>query len=180
MQQPQIYRPIRHFCHRLTLIVAGLGALILLTSCMQQAEPLPAQGKNMTDSKKDVAYFDVVLFSYLDRPIFDVYLNGKDIGVASAFGGGGGLMTGIAVPLGPQAISWRDAGTGDTFKAKNQPVLSRPDAKNGYLGVYIYPDNTVEITPSRFWPETTKRGDALYQEWKKRHGEQPNLNERSV
>ena len=86
-------------------------------------------------------------------------------------------MTGVAVPLGPQVISWRldgpegTPGNGDTVKAKNQPMLIRPDPKMKYLGVYIYPDNTVEIQPSQYWPETTVRGDKLYQEWKKHHAE---------
>lgn len=169
MPQPN---PFKHLParRRLSLALASLGALALLTACMQQTDS-SAQGKNMNESRKDVVYFDVVLFSYLDRPIFDVYLNGTDIGVAGPFGGGGGLMTGVAVKLGPQVISWRDAGTGNTYKAKNQPTLTRPDPKMGYMGVYIYPDNTVEIQPSQYWPETTERGNTLYQEWKKHHGE---------
>ena len=90
---------------RRALLLASVGLLTLLAACVQQTDS--AQGGKMNDSKNNVAYFDVVLFSYLDRPIFDVYLNGKDIGVAGPFGGGGGLMTGVAVPLGPQVISWR-------------------------------------------------------------------------
>ena len=159
---------------RRALLLASVGLLTLLAACVQQTDS--AQGEKMHDSKNNVAYFDVVLFSYLDRPIFDVYLNGKDIGVAGPFGGGG-LMTGVAVPLGPQVISWRldgpegTPGNGDTVKANNQPMLIRPDPKMKYLGVYIYPDNTVEMQPSQYWPETTVRGDKLYQEWKKHHAE---------
>ena len=171
--------PIKHARHRSRrcLSVTLLSTLALLTACMQQNDSLPTQGKAMTQTQKDVTSFDVVLFSYLDRPIFDVYLNGTDIGVAGPFGGGGGLMTGVAVPLGRQVVSWRLGGpegmpgNGDTVKAKNQPTLPVPDPKKTYLGVYIYPDNTVEITPSQYWPETTARGSKLYQEWKKHHGE---------
>lgn len=157
------------------LLPVGVGVLALLAACVQQSDT--AQGKNINDSKNNVAYFGVLLFSYLDRPIFDVYLNGKDIGVAGPFGGEGGLMTGVAVPLGPQVISLRLGGpegmprNGDTVKAKNQPMLALPDPKMKYLGVYIYPDNTAEIQPSQYWPETTGRGDKLYHEWKKHHAE---------
>ncbi len=178
---PQSDRDSSQRTRRLSLALAGLGALALLTACMQQNDSLPTQGKNMTQSQKDVASFDVVLFSYLDRPIFDVYLNGTDIGVAGPFGGGGGLMTGVAVPLGRQMVSWRLDGVdekgkpyrdnGETTKATNQPTLLAPDPKKTYLGVYIYPDDTVEIAPSQYWPETTARGSKLYQEWKKNHGE---------
>lgn len=81
-------------------------------------------------------------------------------------------MTGVAVPLGPQVISWRDAGTGETFKSINQPVLVRPDNKFTYLGVHIYPGNTVELVPSEFWPERTERGQSLIdQAQEKKHGQ---------
>ena len=116
----------------------------------------------MNKDRKEVVYFDVSANSYYGRPIFDIMLNGVEIGV-----GGGGLMTGVAVPLGPQVITWRLGGpegmpgNGDTVKAVNQPTLARPDQKLGYLGVHIYPDNTVELIPSEFWPERTERGQSL-------------------
>lgn len=163
---------LHRLTRRLRLSGASLLALALLTSCVQQADSLPAQGKTMNDAKKNVAYFDVALHSYLDRPIFDVYLNGVDIGVAAGqpHRGAGGLMTGVAVQLGPQVISWRDAGTGNTFKAKNQPILSRPDHKMSYLGVHIYPDNTVEVIPEPFWPEKTPCGLEINRQWELKHG----------
>ena len=116
----------------------------------------------MQTENKDVVYFDVSANSYYGRPIFDIMLNGVEVGV-----GGGGLMTGVAVPLGPQVITWRldgpegMPGNGDTVKAVNQPVLVRPDNKLAYLGVHIYPDNTVELVSSEFWPERTDRGQAI-------------------
>lgn len=162
----------------LRLSGASLLVLALLTSCVQQTDSLPAQGKTMNDAKKNVAYFDVALHSYLDRPIFDVYLNGVDIGVAAGqpHRGAGGLMTGVAVQLGPQVISWRLGGpegmpgNGDTVKAKNQPLLTQPDPKKSYLGVHIYPDNTVEVIPEPFWPEKTPRGLEINRQWELKHG----------
>lgn len=160
---------------QLCIVIAGL-TMTGIAAC-QQSEPNPTKGRAMNESPKDVVYFDVTLFSYLDRSIFDVYLNGKDIGVVSAFGGGGGLMTGVAVPLGQQAVTWRLGGpegmpgNGETVKAVNQPVISRQDRKATYLGVHIYPDNTVELVPETYWPEMTQRGSDLRQEWKKKNGQ---------
>lgn len=70
-------------------------------------------------------------------------------------------MTGVEVPLGPQVVTWRDAGTGERFAASNRPVLARPDPKMRYLGVHIYPDNSVDIVPEMFWPERTERGQTF-------------------
>ena len=139
----------------------GLGA------CHPNEPIVYTEGATVSKDVKEVVSFDVALFSYLNRPIFDVYLNGHDIGVSGVRpigGGGSGLMTGVAVPLGPQVITWRlggpegMTGNGDTVKAVNQPVLVRPDNKLAYLGVHIYPDNTVELIPNEFWPEVTDRG----------------------
>lgn len=170
----QFHLIVRSLC----LPLASLGALALLTSCMQQTDSLPAQGKAINDSKNNVVYFDVALHSYLDRPIFDVYLNGTDIGVAAGqpHRGAGGLMTGVAVPLGPQVISWRLGGpegmprNGEIVKAKNQPVLTRPDSKKSYLGVHIYPDDTVEVIPEPHWPEKTPKGLEINRQWEFEHG----------
>lgn len=159
---------------RLSITVAGL-ALTGLAAC-QRDESHVGQGHHTIPGAKDIVYLSVSLFSYLDRPIFDVYLNGKDIGVASPFGGGGGLMTGVPVPLGPQVVTWRldgpkgMPGNGDTVTAAHQPIFVLPDRKLSYLGVHIYPDNTVELVPSLYWPETTPRGDDLRQKWKARQG----------
>ena len=131
------------------------------------------------ESKK-VRRFDVALHSYLDRPIFDVCLNGKDIGVASGqpHRGAGGLMAGVAVPLGPQLVTWRLDGpegtprNGETVAAKNQPVLDNVNSDLHYLGVHIYPDDTVEIIPEMYWPDKTEKGLAINAEWERKNGRQ--------
>lgn len=151
---------------------------VTLTACSQPTEPQLTQGKKMTNTKKEVVNLDVSLHSYLDRPIFDAYLNGHDIGLAAGqpHRGAGGLMTGVAVPLGPQVITWRLGGpegmpgNGDTVKAANQPILSRSGKKMNYLGVHIYPDNTVEVIPEQFWPGKTARGDGINHQWELKHG----------
>jgi hypothetical protein len=136
--------------------------VFLLTSAIAACQPTHTSSNTMPTEDKNVVYFDVSANSYYGRPIFDIMLNGVEIGV-----GGGGLMTGVAVPLGSQVITWRlggpegMTGNGDTVIAKNQPMLTRPDSKMRYLGVHIYPDNTVELIPDEFWPERTERGQAL-------------------
>ena len=85
-------------------------------------------------------------------------------------------MTGIPIPLGTQAVTWRlggpegRPGNGDKVKATNQPVLQRPDAKLRCLGVHIYPDNSVELAPGESWPEMTPRGEEIRHQLEKKHG----------
>lgn len=80
-------------------------------------------------------------------------------------------MTGIPFRLGPQSISWRDAGTGVTTKAVNQPMLTLEMTKHRYLGVHIYPDNTVELVPDDGWPDPTARGEEINRQWRAAHGQ---------
>lgn len=158
-------------------LLALVLCAVTLVACSQPQDSQVSQGEKMA-KEKNVVYFDVALHSYLDRPIFDVYLNGRDIGLAAGqpHHGAGGLMTGVAVPLGPQVITWRldgpagTPGNGNVVKAENQPVLSSPGQKKRYLGVHIYPDNSVEIIPEAFWPEKTERGLEINRQWELKHG----------
>ena len=120
----------------------------------------------MSQHQEKKIYFNVSAISYIERPLFEVKLNGIEIGT-----GGGGLMTGVPITPGPQVITWRDAGTGETFKATNIPVLQNTDPSLSYLGVHIYPDNTVELIPERYWPEKTEKGEAINRAWEKKHGQ---------
>ncbi len=122
---------------------------------------------------KNIVYFSINLYSYLERPIFDVTLNGRHIGVAGGqpHRGRGGIITGVPVPLGEQKITWRldgpkgMPGNGETVHAINTPFLELPDSKLTYLGVHIYPDNSVELVPEEFWPEKTERGMEINRQW---------------
>ena len=79
-----------------------------------------------------------------------VKLNGIEIG--------GGMNT-SAVKLGPQDIKWKDAKTGEIHTAKNQVTLTKNELKGmKYLAVHLYPDDTVEITTSNAWPDSTEKG----------------------
>jgi hypothetical protein len=159
--------------------LAAFGTGCLLMACSESHEPMSAKEKPMSHAHQDVVYFDVGLKSYLERPIFDVYVSGQDIGLAGGqpHGGPGGLMTGVRFRLGPQIVTWRldgpkgMPGNGDTVTAVNQPVLTADHAKHQYLGVHIYPDNTVELIPEDHWPEQTARGEEINRQWRARHGQ---------
>jgi hypothetical protein len=158
---------------RRRICVALAGALAAGMSACRAGDTTPqTQGQRMDKDKKEVVHFDVSTFDYLSRRIFEIKLNGVEVG-----SGGGALMTGVAVPLGPQIVTWRlsgpegMAGNGDTVKAANQPVLLRPDAKLRYLGVHVYPDNTVELIPQEFWPEKTARGEEINRQLEKKRGQ---------
>jgi hypothetical protein len=109
----------------------------------------------------------MVLFSYLDRPIFDAFLNGK--GGDSTFGdpeaAGGSTITGVSVPLGPQRVTWRLGGpegmshNGELVVARNVPLLTEVPTKARFIAVHIYPDDTVELLLSEHYPRPSPRGE---------------------
>lgn len=111
---------------------------------------------------------DVVLYSYLNRPIFDIYFNRIDLGVANAYGGTG-IISGVAIPFGPQTLTWRLDGpkgmprNGETVTLKSPLTLTADQIPRDahYLGVHIYPDDTAELTFSQYLPEPTVRGKKI-------------------
>lgn len=121
---------------------------------------------------------DVVIYSYLNRSIFDVYLNSNDIGVAAPFGGGG-VVTGVAITFGLQALKWTldgpegMPGNGDKVIAKNKLTLdpSLIPAGSYYMAVHIYPDDTAELSFSKRIPERSIRGMKIVEEFQKHHGQ---------
>jgi hypothetical protein len=148
-------------CRR-RLTATGLGVLFI-SAC--EAKPMTVN-------------LDVVLFSYLDRPIFDVYLNRTDIGVAGPWPySGRGAMSGVRIPLGHQTISWRLDGpkgtprNGETVVAKNLTDLQIVPSKSVFLGVHIYADDTVELIPSEHFPDVSDRGQEFDKKWKQNHGQ---------
>lgn len=147
---------------RRRLTTAGLSFLFL-SAC--EAKPMTIN-------------LDVVLFSYLDRPIFDVYLNRTDIGVAGPWPySGRGTMSGVHIPLGTQKITWRLGGpegmarNGETVTAKNLPELKNVPRNSVFLGVHIYSDDTVELIPSEHFPDVSPRGQEFDIVWKQRNGQ---------
>lgn len=133
------------------------------------------------DSSPRTAVVDVSLFSYLDRPIFDVLLNGKDIGasLAHGFNGANSSMIGERITLGPQVITWRLGGpqgtprNGETVRAKNTPVLAEIPQGVTWIAVHVYDDDTVEITFSTGagGDLSSARGTKIIEQWRAAHGQ---------
>jgi hypothetical protein len=181
--------------HRLTPHLVAFCLTLLAAACGRasdtQAPPSTATSqtekqKVNQDKRAKEMEFNVVMLSYYERPIFDVRLNGMDVGVAGAppHRGTGGLMTGVAVPLGPQKITWRLGGpegmpgNGATVVAKNTPELADPGPEFRYLGVHVYPDDTVEVIPEKFWPTNSPRGKEFLLQWEKKHGQSSSADQR--
>lgn len=119
---------------------------------------------------------NVVLFSYLSRPILDVFLNKRLIGIAGPYPySGNGNIAGVEIELGKQQVSWRLDGTedmpdlGKTVKAANELRLDSVPAGSRYLAVHIYPDNTVELLCCKDRPDLSQRGEAFDREWQKKN-----------
>lgn len=124
---------------------------------------------------------NISLFSYLDRPIFDVTMNGTDFmgSPAHGFYGANSVMVMQSIELGSQFVSWRldgpkgMPGNGDTVSALNCPILDAVPRDVKWLGLHIYPDNTVEIKLSRGTSTElqTQRGIDIINKWEsQRHG----------
>jgi hypothetical protein len=134
---------------RRAMCVAGL-IYFLLPAC---------KAKSMTITT------EAVLFSYLDRPIFEVTVGTIDLGVSSVYPYTGGSTTsGAQFSSGEQSIHWRLDGppgtprNGETVQAKNRPILVQPPHGEQFLAVHIYPDDTVELLYSKHYPQFSPRG----------------------
>ena len=112
------------------------------------------------EAKPKTVSLDLVLFNYLDRPIFDVFVSGNgghSTGVYPQTGGG--TITGIQLLVGPQKVTWRYSDTGKKVTAKNTPELQDVPREAVFLAVHIYPDDTVELVPSQHYPRPSSRGE---------------------
>jgi hypothetical protein len=149
---------------RRTVCTAGLG-LLLLSAC--EAKPM-------------TVYLNISLISYLDRPIFDVFMNGVDFGVAppQGFYGSNAIMLGQPITLGSQKVTWRLGGpegmprNGETVTAKNTPDLTVIPPGVKWLALHVYDDDTVELAFSKGSPDEleTARGKKIIEAWEKKNG----------
>ena len=145
---------------------------MLQASCLFMLQPLAACGKTRNNMENETV-LDVVLYSFINRPIIDIYLNGTDIGVAGPLGGTS-VITEVKIPFGAQRLSWRldgpegTPGNGEQLSIKNKLVVNSDQIPKGtfYMGVYLYPDYTAELTFSKFIPGNSKRGEAIFDELK--------------
>lgn len=147
---------------RRSVFFAGLSALFL-PAC--EAKPMTLN-------------FDVTVFSYLDRPIFDIYISDQ-LGTSTRPypATGGGTITGVSLPAGPQKVVWTLDGpegkprNGEVVTAKNLPLI-KDEARNfRHLMLHIYPDDTVELTFSeRYSSQPSARGEVEIEKIRSKNG----------
>lgn len=119
---------------------------------------------NACGAKPVRSSFDVVLFNYLERPIFEVLIDGAvDENSTPYPATGTGTKMGVELTLGFKKVTWildGPPGTADNGKvitSKNSPELKT--IKSGkFLGVHIYPDYTVDLIPTVNFPLFSDRG----------------------
>lgn len=116
-----------------------------------------------------------MFFNYLNRPIFDAYIDGKGGGVSFPYPDtGGATISGVTLELGPKIVHWRLDGpegmprNGDRVNATNAPTLSSVPDGACFLAVHIYPDYTVELIPTVHYPQETDKGQEMQREYRRR------------
>jgi hypothetical protein len=135
----------------------GLGLLMPLAAC--------GQGKKKMQKETTL---HVEMFSYVDQVITDISFNGTGLGVMNRYGGTG-TITDVYIPFGNQILKWTLDGpegtprNGERMTPKNQLVISPEQIPPGtrYLGIHVYPDDTVEFTFAESIPERTVRGKKI-------------------
>lgn len=139
------------------LSLIGLGLMMPLLAC--------GQGERIMKNEIVLA---LVMYSYLDRPIYDIIFDGTAIGVANAYGGTG-IITAVRIPFGIQTLKWNLDGpegaarNGELVEMKNQLVISPEQIppETRYIAIHLYPDFTAEVTFAEFIPERTPRGEKI-------------------
>lgn len=127
--------------------------LLSLAACSQDYGT-----RTMNNPKKpEVVYMDVSAYAYTPYALNGMTINGRELMTA----GGGGLTTGEVFDIGPQQISWESGKDGTVHTAKNTVILNKPKRDETYLGIHVYPDDTVELIPSSDWPKKTEKGRAM-------------------
>lgn len=66
--------------------------------------PLAGCGRGGEKMKKETV-LNVVMYSYLDRPIHNIIFNGTGLGLTNSYGGTG-TITGVRIPFGVQVLKW--------------------------------------------------------------------------
>jgi hypothetical protein len=141
----------------------GLGLMMPLAAC--------GQGKKKMQKETTL---HVEMFSYVDQVITDISFNGTGLGVMNRYGGTG-TITDVYIPFGNQILKWTLDGpegtprNGERMTPKNQLVISPEQIPPGtrYLGIHVYPDDTVEFTFAEGIPERTARGKKIFANRKK-------------
>lgn len=130
-----------------------LAVFMTLAGCMKPASALT---------------LDVVTFNYLDRFIFDVFIDGKSGDSSTPYPEtGGSTISGVKLREGPKQVTWTLGGkrgrprNGEVVTAKNPLELRNVPKDAVFLAIHIYPDETVELITSRHYPQPTAKGEAM-------------------
>lgn len=123
--------------------------------------PLAACGKAV---RKEI-WLNVEVISYIDHVITNIIFNGTDLGVMNRYGATGSIIN-VWIPFGVQTLHWELDGSegtprmGEVVTAKGPLVIfpGQITPRTRYLGIHLYPDDTVEFTCSDGPPEVTARG----------------------
>jgi hypothetical protein len=118
---------------------------------------------------------NIPLFSYLDRPVYDVMMNKTNFMSAldHAFYGSNAVMLTQSIDLGAQVVSWKLDGpegmprNGDLVMAKNRPILQSIGKDIKWLALHIYSYDTVEIKLGKGTAEELQahRGKRISEAW---------------
>jgi hypothetical protein len=150
----------RHLSRR--AFVTALGSLFFINAC--EAKPMKV-------------VLNVVVFSYWDRPIFEVNIDGEVDEASGAYPNTGkGVTGGVELTLGPKKVTWRLDGpeglprNGETVVNKNRLELINILPGAQYLGIHIYPDETVELSTSVGRPGPSVKGLSEVAKGGRNHG----------
>ena len=123
--------------------------------------------RSVDEAVKKHVVLDMVVFSYLNRPIIDVTVDGSGGLVSGAYPETGKTtLCGVKFFLGAKSVTWRIDGpkgaarNGELVENKNPVVLEQTQPGARYLAVHIYSDSTVELSTSIHFPDRTSRGEA--------------------
>ena len=119
-----------------------------------------------SEAKDMRVVLDLVVFSYLDRPIFEVNVDGRGEESSGAHPRTGkSTTTGVELKLGLKKVTWRLGGpkgmprNGDVVQNKNPLELNEIVPGAQFLSVHIYPDDTVELMTTIHFPHASPRGE---------------------
>lgn len=111
---------------------------------------------------------DVVTFNYWNRPILDVFIDGRAGDSSTPYPDTGGkTIAGVKLRLGPKRVTWKldgrrgTPGNGETVGARNLVELRDVPKDAVLLAIHIYPDETVELITWRHYPQPTAKGEAM-------------------
>lgn len=148
-------------------VLGAAGCLLLANLC----------GSRPLGAKPMQVILNVVLFNYLDRPVLDVFIDGKAGESSDAYPHtGGGTILNVPLELGPKKVTWRLDGpkgmarNGETVSNRNPLQLTSVLPGARYLAIHLYPDDTVELTTSVMRPEKSARGQMEAEKRSRRHG----------